>query len=113
VDGRFLNTCFSRFLIRSARLLPVEPFFWLYPLARQPLPGVLRFHFSEIASDLPLPLRESTNPPTWRAIRGNRESASALLAYGQDNVEALRNAGIAGALYQKAEMLVGTKASRF
>jgi hypothetical protein len=38
---------------------------------------------------------------------------SVLLAYGQNNVEALRNAGIAGALYQKAEMLVGVKASRF
>ena len=38
---------------------------------------------------------------------------SALLAYGQNNVEALRNAGIAGALYQKAEMLVGVKASQF
>ena len=35
-------------------------------------------------------------------------AASALLAYGQPNVDALRNAGIAGALYQKAEMLVGT-----
>src|ERR1700722_12813793 len=36
------------------RLLPVEPLFWLYPLARQPLPGVLRFRFSEIASVFPL-----------------------------------------------------------
>jgi hypothetical protein len=38
---------------------------------------------------------------------------SVLLAYGQNNVEALRNAGIAGALYRKAEMLVGAKASQF
>ncbi len=38
---------------------------------------------------------------------------SALLAYGQTNVDALRNAGIAGALYPKAEMLVGIKASQF
>jgi hypothetical protein len=37
---------------------------------------------------------------------------SALLAYGQNNVGALRNAGIAGALYPRAEMLTGTKASR-
>jgi hypothetical protein len=37
---------------------------------------------------------------------------SALLAYGQINVEALRNAGIAGALYTKAEMLPGIEASR-
>ena len=36
---------------------------------------------------------------------------SALLAYGQNNVEALRNAGIAGALYLKAEILLGIKAS--
>jgi hypothetical protein len=46
--------------------------------------------------------------------RGKSGTApSALLAYGQNNVEALRNAGVAGALYQKAEMLVGVKASRF
>lgn len=38
---------------------------------------------------------------------------SALLAYGQDNVKALRNSGLAGALYLKAEMLVGTRASQF
>jgi hypothetical protein len=36
---------------------------------------------------------------------------SALLAYGQNNVEALRNSGIAGALYLKAEILSGIKAS--
>jgi hypothetical protein len=46
--------------------------------------------------------------------RGKSGTApSVLLAYGQNNVEALRNAGIAGALYQKAEMLVGVKASQF
>jgi DNA N-6-adenine-methyltransferase (Dam) len=46
--------------------------------------------------------------------RGKSGTApSVLLAYGQSNVEALRNAGIAGALYRKAEMLVGTKASQF
>jgi hypothetical protein len=45
--------------------------------------------------------------------RGKSGTApSVLLAYGQSNVEALRNAGIAGALYRKAEMLVGTKASQ-
>jgi hypothetical protein len=38
---------------------------------------------------------------------------SALLAFGQNNVDALRNAGIAGALYPKAVMLPGTKASQF
>ena len=38
---------------------------------------------------------------------------SVLLAYGQGNAQALRNAGIAGARYRKAEMLVGTKASQF
>jgi hypothetical protein len=38
---------------------------------------------------------------------------SALLAYGQNNASALRKSNIAGALYQKAEMLVGTKASQF
>jgi hypothetical protein len=38
---------------------------------------------------------------------------SVLLAYGQSNVDALRSAGIAGALYRKAEMLVGVKASQF
>jgi hypothetical protein len=46
--------------------------------------------------------------------RGKSGTApSVLLAYGQNNVEALRNAGIAGALYRKAEMLVGVKASQF
>jgi hypothetical protein len=46
--------------------------------------------------------------------RGKSGTApSALLAYGQANVDALRNAGIAGALYAKAEMLVGVKASQF
>jgi hypothetical protein len=45
--------------------------------------------------------------------RGKSGTApSVLVAYGQ-NVEALRNAGIAGALYLKAEMLVGVKASQF
>jgi hypothetical protein len=46
--------------------------------------------------------------------RGKSGTApSALLAYGQNNVEALRNAAIAGALYLKAEMLTGVKASHF
>jgi hypothetical protein len=46
--------------------------------------------------------------------RGESGTApSALLAYGQDNVDALRNAGIAGAFYPKAEMLRGIKASQF
>ena len=46
--------------------------------------------------------------------RGKSGTApSVLLAHGQSNVEALRNAGIAGALYLKAEMLVGVKASQF
>ncbi len=46
--------------------------------------------------------------------RGKSGTApSVLLAYGQNNVEALRNAGIAGALYRKAEMLHGIKASEF
>ena len=36
---------------------------------------------------------------------------SVLLAYGQNNVEALRKAGLAGALYLKAEILFGVKAS--
>jgi hypothetical protein len=46
--------------------------------------------------------------------RGKSGTAlSALLAYGQNNIEALRNAGIGGALYRKAEMLIGTKASQF
>ena len=46
--------------------------------------------------------------------RGKSGTApSALLAYGQSNVDALRNAGIVGALYPKAEMLPGTKASQF
>ena len=38
---------------------------------------------------------------------------SVPLAYGQNNVDALRNAGIAGGLYQKADVPVGTKASQF
>ena len=38
---------------------------------------------------------------------------SVLLAYGQSNVDALRNSGIAGAFFAKAEMLPGVKASRF
>jgi DNA N-6-adenine-methyltransferase (Dam) len=37
---------------------------------------------------------------------------SALLAYGQSNVDGLRNAGIAGALCPKAEILPGIKASQ-
>ena len=46
--------------------------------------------------------------------RGKSGTApSALLAYGQRNVEALRNAGIAGALVAKAEILRGVKASQF
>jgi hypothetical protein len=46
--------------------------------------------------------------------RGESGTApSALLAYGQSNAEALRNAGLAGALYGKAEMLPGIKASKF
>jgi hypothetical protein len=36
-----------------------------------------------------------------------------LLAYGSANVEALRNSGIAGAFFAKAEMLPGIKASQF
>lgn len=44
--------------------------------------------------------------------RSNSGTApSAVLAYGQNNVDALRNADIAGALYFKAEMLTGIKAS--
>jgi hypothetical protein len=47
-------------------------------------------------------------------LRGKSGTApSALLAYGQSNVEALRNAGIAGAFFPKAEMLTGIKASQF
>ena len=46
--------------------------------------------------------------------RGKSGTApSALLAFGQNNVDALRNAGIAGAMYLKAEMLRGIKASEF
>jgi hypothetical protein len=46
--------------------------------------------------------------------RGNSGTApSVLLAYGQNNVIALRNSGIAGALCLKAEMLAGIKASEF
>jgi|ERR1700723_61060 len=46
--------------------------------------------------------------------RGDSGTApSVLLAYGRENVEALRNAGVAGALYPKAEILPGIKASRF
>jgi hypothetical protein len=46
--------------------------------------------------------------------RGKSGTApSVLLAYGRENVEALRNAGIAGALYPKAEILPGIKASKF
>jgi hypothetical protein len=46
--------------------------------------------------------------------RGKSGTApSALLAYGLSNVDTLRNAGIAGALHPKTEMLVGIKASRF
>ena len=37
---------------------------------------------------------------------------SVLLAYGQNNVDALRNAGLAGAFFPKAEMLGGIKASQ-
>ena len=46
--------------------------------------------------------------------RGKSGTApSVLLAYGKSNVTALRTAGIAGALYLRAEMLSGIKASRF
>ena len=46
--------------------------------------------------------------------RGKSGTApSALLAFGQNNVDALRDAGIAGALCLKAEMLLGIKASQF
>lgn len=37
---------------------------------------------------------------------------SVLLAYGENNVEALQNAGIAGAFYLKPQMLPGIKASQ-
>jgi hypothetical protein len=47
-------------------------------------------------------------------LRGRSGTApSALLAYGESNVEALRHAGIAGAFFPKAQMLTGIKASRF
>jgi len=46
--------------------------------------------------------------------RGRSGTApSALLAYGQSNVDALRDAGIAGSFYPKAEILPGIKASQF
>jgi hypothetical protein len=46
--------------------------------------------------------------------RGKSGTApSVLLAYGQNNVDALRNSGIAGAMFPKAEMVVGIKASKF
>ena|ERR1700730_3171853 len=46
--------------------------------------------------------------------QGKSETAvSVLLAYGQSNVDTLRNAGIAGSFYGRAEMLPGTKASTF
>jgi hypothetical protein len=46
--------------------------------------------------------------------RGKSGTApSALLAFGQNNVDALRNSGIAGALYPKAKMVVGIRASEF
>jgi len=46
--------------------------------------------------------------------RGKSGTApSALLAYGQSNVDALRNADIAGSFYPKAEILPGIKASQF
>lgn len=38
---------------------------------------------------------------------------NALLAYGQNNVDALCNSGIAGAFFPKAQVLPGTKASAF
>jgi hypothetical protein len=45
--------------------------------------------------------------------RGKSGTApSALMAYGHANVGALRNAGISGAFYTKAEMLPGIKASQ-
>jgi hypothetical protein len=68
-----------------------------------------------------LPFADATLLPEGRihfylpsGERGKSGTApSALLAYGQNNVEALRNAGIAGAFFPKAQMLGGEKASRF
>ena len=51
-----------------------------------------------------LPNGEIVNSGTAPSVR---------LAYAQGNAQALRNVGIAGARYRKAEMLVGTKASQF
>ena len=46
--------------------------------------------------------------------RGKSGTApSALLAYGQNNVDALRNAGIGGAFFPKAEILTGIKGGSF
>jgi hypothetical protein len=46
--------------------------------------------------------------------RGKSGTApSVLLAYGQENVDALRNAGIAGAFFPKSAILLGTKGSTF
>lgn len=44
---------------------------------------------------------------------GSGTAPSSLLAYGTDNVVALRTAGIAGALVLRAEMLAGDKATSF
>jgi hypothetical protein len=68
-----------------------------------------------------LPFADATLLPEGRlhfylpsGERGKSGTApSALLAYGQNNVDALRNADISGALYLKAEMLTGIKASQF
>jgi len=51
--------------------------------------------------------------PTTLSGGKSGTAPSALLAFGQNNVEALRSAGIAGAFFPKAEMLSGTKASKF
>lgn len=50
-------------------------------------------------------------PDGNRALSGT--APSSLIAYGQNNVEALLNSGIAGALVPKAEMLQGTQVSEF
>jgi len=68
-----------------------------------------------------LPFADATLLPEGRlhfylpsGERGKSGTApSALLAYGQNNVDALRNADISGAMYLKAEMLTGIKASQF
>ena len=52
----------------------------------------------------------------YRASGERGESATApnaLVAFGQNNVDALHSAGIAGAFFPKAQMLTGIKASKF